>query len=398
MIELSRRTSAERAWLTMRLVVGGGILCVAAIVSFFEAASQMSNGQASPIQLPLITTSATLNISNLERTQMVKPGYSMDRLRHYQKIARRRLALEPLDPVALWILSINASPERQFSILSLAGAVSKRDRFVQLDLMKLQASRGDIRQSFVHLDHILSVSRKARRPMLERLLPAISDARVRSSLLSYSERSWFPTFIDVAVGNAEFSTATAALVMDKNFVKGLISQANLRLLLTNLVKDGKILLAEEVSIKHSNITRSDISNFAINPEKAAAGIGPLIWTSQPALGLFVQPDKKGLVINVSSEGYTPVLSRITNKKPREYRLIFGTKLIEGRADLVWRLSCLGSAGQQIAWSQTFPITAKNIIYDVNLAIPSSCDGQQWDVGLISRSNGAAVAVEVINLL
>lgn len=391
------KRSAFRLIKSLLLAVGGALF---ALVSFFEAASQLPRGRPSPVQLPVLTTPVIIQLSRDDREKLIRGRTSPAILDDYAAIAKGRLAGEAFDAGALWLWSFSQKGQTRRRALNLAEKVSLREVPVQLQLMQLDALSEDLPASLVHLDRALLVSGSRAPAVLETLAKGLDQPKLIKLLRPYSIRPWYKVLLQQALVYAPNPSNAAGLLLQTELTSDdlppqYVSQLIKELILANKFDDAKLIASRFVGLR-----QSVFENFGLNSATTEPEGSPLTWTFADATGGVGKLEGNSVSFDIERSFTGPVMARITKFAAGQY--ILRQKVDASTSDLRirWDLQCLTSNEFKQHWSQAIPSDVRDQVYETKLSIPVGCDIQRWEIWTSndSGSRSATLSVQGLQLI
>jgi len=391
---ISGRFSVVRA---MLFGVVGGLLV---IVSFFEAISQLPNGRASPVQLPLLTTRTTMQLSRGMREELVRGDVKSAQLSRLARIAAMRLADEPLDATALWLWSFSQNPRMHKRALDLAQRLSLRETAVQLQLMKIEAMAGDLPASLTHLDNALLVSDAAAPTILQALAKGLDQPNLVKLLKPYGSRSWYKMLVEQAVLHAPDPANASDLLLQTKLSSQDLSPQLITSLVTRLVMGNNYNAAKIIVRRFVGLQDSSFMNFAVAAETMVPEAAPLSWTFSADTNLAAQPIGDGVLFDFERGFGGSLMTRITGFRAGNYTLRQAIDASTSDLTIRWELQCLEGGKFKKIWSQIIPAGTREQIYDINISVQPTCPVQRWELLSLNESvdSRATLTVKGLRLL
>lgn len=365
--------------------------------AFFEAASQLPGGRASPIQLPLLTTPAVVNITARDREMILRGEVSADERKTLASLGARRLANEPLDPTALWLLSLRQNPVAARQTLELADQLSRRDRIVQLELTRIKALAGDLPGSLMHLDHALTVSPKAAPQILRNVATGLNQPRLVQLFKPYEQRPWYSEFLQQAASVAPQPQNAAQLLMQGDLTGDDIPPNMLPATLARLVQVGDMATARQLVERFAGVDRQAFDRFGPAPSNVVEQAEPLAWKLTNDSNVLSELTGGGVAIEVERGLGGTVMSRVTGYDPGGYTLYQDVKGSSEDVLMTWKLACLDAKQFKDIWSQRIPVFERQQAFQADVSIPATCRVQKWDLVGSNQSGSATGMVEISGL-
>lgn len=386
--------AARRTGKALVLVLVGLVLVP---VALFESASQMPGGRASPIQLPLLTTPAVLNVDAGDRARILRAQITADERKTYAKLGARRLAGEPLDPTALWLFSLEQKPAGARRSLELANKVSRRERVVQLELMRTKALAGDLRAGLTHLDRVLTVSPLAGPQILRSIAAGLSGPELVRLFKPYEQRPWFAELLQQTVEVAPRAENAAELLLQSRLELEDLPQTLLPKILTRLAMAGDFSSAEKLVNRFVGIKARDLERFGPELSNSVEQARPLTWTLSNGSDIESELTANGVIVEVGRDETGVAMTRITGIEPGAYSLVQDVESSREDLGMVWKLQCLEGAVFKQVWSQRIPVGQRKQTYQLNFSIPSTCRVQNWEVLVSNQSGSGQGQIAISNL-
>lgn len=362
--------------------------------AFFEAASQLPGGRASPIQLPLLTTPAVVNLTARDREMVLRGEVSADERATLASLGASRLEGEPLDPTALWMVSLRQNPADARKTLQLAHQLSRRERIVQLELTRIKALAGDLPGSLVHLDHALTVSPKAAPQILRNVSAGLSQPRLVQLFKPYEQRPWYGELLQQAASVGPQPQNAAQLMLQGDLTADDIPPNLMPATLGRLVQAGDLATARQIVDRFAGVDRAAIERFGPAPANVVEQAEPLTWKLTNDSNMLSELTGGGVAIEVERGLGGTALSRVTGFDPGNYTLFQDIKGSGEDVVMTWKLACLADQQFKDVWSQRIPVSERQQAFQVDVAIPAGCRVQKWDLVASNRSGSARGLVEI----
>lgn len=362
--------------------------------AFLEAASQLPGGKASPIQLPLLTTPAVVNLTARNREMVLRGEVSAEERKRLASLGAARLASEPLDPTALWLVSLQQQPAEARQTLELAHQVSRRERIVQLELTRIKALAGDLPGSLVHLDHALTVSPKAAPQILRNVATGLNQPRLVELFKPYEQRPWYGELLQQAVAVGPQPENAAQLMLQGDLGAADIGPNLLPGTLSRLVQAGNLATARQLADRFAGVDRKAIEQFGPNPTNVAEQALPLTWRLTNDNNVLSELTGGGVGIEIERGMGGTVLSRVTGYDPGGYTLFQDIKGSGEDVRLTWKLACLADQQFRDVWSQRIPVFEQAQAFQVAVNIPATCRVQKWDLVASNQSGSERGILEI----
>lgn len=382
---------------TFRLGKAAGLAIVGLVLvpaAFFEAASQLPGGRASPIQLPLLTTPAVVNLTARTRELVLRGEVSADERKAMASLGAKRLVGEPLDPTALWLVSLRQQPGEARRTLELADQVSRRERIVQLELTRIKALAGDLQASLVHLDHALTVSPKAAPQILRSVATGLNQPRLVQLFKPYEQRPWYGELLQQAASVGPQPQNAAQLMLQGDLTADDIPPNLMPATLARLVQAGDLATARQIVDRFAGVDRAAIERFGPAPANVVEQAKPLTWNLTNDSNVLSELTGGGVAIEVERGLGGTALSRVTGYDPGSYTLFQDIKGSSEDVVMTWKLACLDDKQFKDVWSQRIPVSERRQAFQVDVAIPASCRVQKWDMVTSNRSGSDRGMVEI----
>jgi hypothetical protein len=401
MVTAAASNSATKSW---RFAVGKALLLAMAglllvPLAFLEAASQLPNGKASPLQAPILTTPTTIQLTKKDRERVVRGDVTGMDLANLVAIAGKRLADEPLDPNALWLWSLGQGPATSRKALDLAQQMSLRETTVQLQLMRLKALSGDLPASFAHLDHALLVSPSARLPVLQAITKSLDKPELLGLLKPYGDRPWYKLLLEQSVHHAPRPENAVDLLMQTELTAGDLPPKLVYNLLMRLVMAGNYRDAEVVAAQFAGVTSADLKQFAPTAKTMVADAIPLTWAFVDDANLSAEPVLNGVSFEIERGMGGTLMTRVTSFPKGTYTLRQTIKVSTSDLAVRWEMQCWNNGLFRKSWVQPIPAVTKKQVFETRVPIDGICDIQRWElVGLNQYgTERAKISVTDLNL-
>jgi hypothetical protein len=362
--------------------------------AFFEAASQLPGGRASPIQLPLLTTPAVVNLTARNREMVLRGEVSAQERARLAALGAARLASEPLDPTALWLVSLRQEAAEARRTLELADQVSRRERIVQLELTRIKALAGDLPASLVHLDHALTVSPKAAPQILRNVATGLNQPRLVQLFKPYEQRPWYGELLLQAVAAGPQAENAAELMLQGDLGPADIAPNLLPGALSRLVQAGNLETARALADRFAGVDRKAIEQFGPTPNNVTEQALPLTWRLTNDNNVLSELTGGGVAIEVERGLGGTVLSRVTGYDPGGYTLFQDIQGSSEDVRLTWKLACIVDGQFRDIWSQRIPVFARKQTFQVAVNIPANCRVQKWDLVASNQSGSERGIVDM----
>jgi hypothetical protein len=365
-----------------------------ALLSFNEAASQLPNGKASPVQLPVLTTPVTIQLSREAREELVRDDVSSSQLSRLTRVAIRRLANEPLDAEALWLWSFSQDAQIRKRTLHLAERMSLRETPVQLQLMKLEAEAGDLSASLNHLDNALLVSDSAAPAMLRALLNGLDQPGFVKLLRPYIDRPWYKLLLQQAVLHATDPRHASELLLQAPLSSDDLPNQLITTLATRLVMASDYMAAKAVVMRFVGLRESTFSDFSVSTETTVLDAAPLTWTFSGDANLKTKSIANGVLFDFERGFGGPLMTRITSFSAGNYTLRQAIEASTSDLILRWELQCLDGGKFKTIWYQSIPVETRQRVYDINISIGPKCLVQRWQLVTLNETTESRTTLAV----
>ena len=365
------------------LVLGG---CVFIPASFFEAASQLPGGKASPVQVLLLTTPTTIQLSSKDRAKIVGGGVPVAQLARLASISYERLQNEPLDATALWLWSASQERSRAERALSLAEQISLRETAVQFQLMRAKALAGDLPASLEHLDNALLVSESSQWQIVQAIAKGLNQPSLLKLLRPYSGRSWYKVLVEQSIYHAPSPKNTADLLMQTELSASDIAPKVVTTLIDQLVAANMFEDASNVAERFAGLKKSTLLDFSLTPDTMRGGSSPLTWTFPDNISLITRRVAGGVLFEMHNGAGGPLMARVTNFSTGAYTLRQTLAATTADLSVRWEMQCLVGENFQRAWLQAIPPVTHQQVFDIKVQIPKKCDVQRWELSGFNRSD------------
>lgn len=361
-------------------VICGFFAICCAVVSACEAYAHLPGGAVSPLQVPLLTTPAVVNSSRGRVADALQQKLTARERRNLVQMGRKRLMQEPLDPKAIWLTSLGERPLNARRILNVAAKVSRRDRIVQIELMRINALMGNLPESLKHLDILLTVSPAARVEILQGIARGLEEPGLLTLLSKYASRPWFGVLLQQAVLIGPRSKPSAQLLLNNNLMIDQLPRGLLMSAISRLVKEGEFSLANDVVIQYLKFDSSLPAQFSPDARNTAFEGGDLSWILADGVDMAAELYQDQIQIEIEAGRAGTAMSRITTLEPTRYIFeIAGEN--EGQIQARLGLACWDGSrfvGFQF-WDLSFREQTTRIGFEVPL--PDECVAQKWELYL-----------------
>ena len=366
-------------------------------IAVLEAASQLPGGRASPVQLPVLTSPATVNVTAKDREQLLRGEMPAEQRERLVASGTRRLASEPLDPTAMWLWSLGQEQAKARQALLLADQFSRRERVVQLELVRLKAMDGKLGESLVHLDHALTVAPKAAPLVLKGIAAGLGEPQLIRLFKPYEQRPWYRDLLEQAVNFAPRPQDTAQLLLQGNLGKQDLPANFLSNIMSRLIQIGDLATAETIAKRFTGMGDKAMEQFAPTPQTMMADAKPLSWELFNDTNVMGERIANGVAFEVEPGLAGTLMARITGFAPGTYTL--KQTVLPSSEDLLatWKLQCLGDKVFVQNWAQPLPPSATRQTYQTTVTIPSDCRIQRWELSASNQSGTERNAIEVTGL-
>jgi len=338
--------------------LAAGALALAAFASLFALANVARN--ANPALVNSVADDPLAPLLELHGQLSVNPGRILDQ--SVGPLALQSLTREPLNPVALRMLAIQASarndPGRSARFASLSERITRRDLFTQLILIEQAVQRNSIPVALHHYDVALRTHEGAGNILFPILGTAISNDAIREALVPFvrSHAAWIPSFVQFAASEANAPQTTRLLLAAGPARWPSLVRQNAPALLTALVNQRQFALAEQLLLQLPGTPPGVLRQIDFSPQTTNEVLGPFAWSA-------VNGGSLGASFEASSEGRsvahlfaTPgargvVLRRVLSLAPGAYRHSEARSLGAGDASsrAFWEMKCLGGQTSEVIW-------------------------------------------------
>lgn len=366
-------------------------------LAFLEAASQLPNGKASPLHVPVLTTPTTIQLTKKDRESVVRGEVTGDNLAKLVATAGRRLGQEPLDPTALWLWSLGQGPGPNRKALDLAQEMSLRESTVQLQLMRLKALAGDLPASLVHLDHALLVSPTAGLPVLQAIAKGLDQPQLVGLLKPYGDRPWYKLLLEQSVYYAPRPENAADLLVQTKLSAADLPPKLVTNLLTRLVVAGSYGDAEVVATQFAGVTTADLKQFAPTTKTMVVEAIPLTWAFTDDTNLSAAPVTKGVSFEIERGLGGTLMTRVTSFPPGTYTLRQTIEASTSDLAVKWELQCWDEGLFRKTWAQPIPAVTKKQIFETSVTVDDTCDIQRWELFGFNQSGAGRATLSVTDL-
>lgn len=355
----------------------GALAAILALASASEVLSVRVDGKQS-LSLPVLNSQTGTIFSQEERKALVEGTVPRARIVGLQSKAKARVAEEPLDPGALWVLSLGQTADVQSRSLALAEWVSRRDAVVEFELLRLKATSGDLKASVRHLDRLLVVFPDFGAQALPGIATAIDSPEMREALLTHRARPWFVGLLYEAAKSAPsaqglYSLANGSEALERDRPEGLLPTILLR-----LVRDGAVEQAQSLAERYAGLRTLGPVGFAPSSGNVQTEARPLSWALVRDDAAEAKLAERGtLMISIEPGRTSALLDRTTQFPEGPYQLTMAASVSEQAAFFSWELSCLEQGVATQIWTQSIPAKAELTDFRMNLNIPAQCKTQQW---------------------
>lgn len=375
-----------------------GLLVVPIV--FFEAASQLPNGAPSPIQVPLLTTPATIQLHKKDRETVLRGQMPTAQLNRLVANAAGRLGSEPLDPAALWLWSIRRPPAESRKALELAQTISLREPTVQLQLMRQKALSGDLPASLVHLNNALLVSPSSAPPILQALAKGLNEPQLVKLLKPYGSRPWYKQLLEQSVYYAPEPANAADLLLQTRLAPENLPPRLVRNLLERLIMAGNYDSAAAVANGFGGMSKAAFTDFTPTIETMVPESVPLTWQLSDDANIMAEPISRGVFFEIERGLGGALMARITNYASGTYTLRQVIKASSPDLEVRWELQCLQQDAFRKTWEQPIPAVTQKQTFDTQVTIGIDCRIQRWQLTGFNQAGGgrATLAVTQLDLL
>lgn len=377
------------------LLVLAGLLIVPIV--FFEAASQLPNGAPSPIQVPMLTTPATIQLARKDRERVLRAEMPQPQLDRLVANAAKRLTSEPLDPSALWLWSVRQRPGKSREALDLAQKISLRESTVQLQLMRQKALSGDLQASLAHLNNALLVSPSSAPPILQALAKGLNEPELVKLLKPYGSRPWYKQLLEQSVYYAPDPANAADLLLQTRLTPENLPPRLVRNLLERLIMAGNYDSAAVVAKAFTGMTKTAFTDFTPKIETMAPQSAPLTWQLSDDANIIAEPISRGLFFEIERGLGGTLMARITNYPAGPYTLRQVIEASTPDLEIRWELQCLQQDAFRKAWEQPIPAVTQKQTFDTQVIIGADCKIQRWQLASFNQAGGGRATLSVTQL-
>jgi hypothetical protein len=372
-----------------------GLLIVPIV--FFEAASQLPDGAPSPIQVPLLTTPATIQLVKKDREKVLRGEMPRAQLDHLVANAAKRLTSEPLDSGALWLWSIGQNTAQGREALELAEAISLREPTVQLQLMRQKALSGDLPESLAHLNNALLVSPSSAPPILQALAKGLNEPQLVKLLQPYASRPWYKQLLEQSVYYAPQPANAADLLLQTKLAPEKLPPRLVRNLLERLIMAGNFDSAAAVAKGFGGMTKAAFTDFTPKIETMVPESVPLTWQLSDDANIMAEPISRGVFFEIERGLGGTLMARITNYRPGTYTLREVIEASTPDLEIRWELQCLQQDAFRKAWEQPIPAVTQKQTFDTQVTISADCKIQRWQLASFNQAGGGRATLSVTQL-
>jgi hypothetical protein len=384
-------------WVAMKALALLFIAGLMATVAFFEVASQLPGGRPAPFDFPLLLTPNVLNISTDEKEKILLREIDPDEKRRLTELGRKRLAAEPLDPTALLLSSVGQDNEAGARTLLIAGAISRRDRLVQLELIRMNASKREVDASIRNLDYLLTVTPRVAPEILNKFVVGFDRADLVDLFRRYGDRPWYSELVRQALISLPSGETAAELLVQPNVNAKKIDIQTAAALVNKLVGEDQLVLVRTVIKAVHGIDIDVDGNFGPNGANVDELAFPISWTLTSDGNVETQFNGRRIAITARRGLGAVALTRVTGYPAGAYEL---KQSISGKGDGVqftWRLSCSKGGQFQEIWSHPLAIYSNMSRDTARVVIPKDCLTQKW-ILFADNNLGVEDALLYINLI
>lgn len=350
-------------------------------------------------RLPLVNTPLIVRDLRKEYGALVDGSSDHEKKDAISRIATNRLTQEPLDTAALWYWSTARDHDTQRRALSLGQSLSRRDRAIQLMLMRSDADDGNIRASLRHLDILMKLAPQSAPAMMRALVPALNDTAFRKSVRQYEHRLWYRELLKQFQSTKPSGEAYFALL--KNSVLGAheLPAGFLDNALETLMLEGESSKAEALASRFVFSKLSERARFGLSSYTLDQRIRPLTWALGQDIDVQSTISQKHVSFDVEI-GRAPVLmSRYTSYEPGSYQFQSMLGQSSSGMTLTWLMQCINAGTTKEFWRLAIALDGDGSKLREKISIPSDCKAQRWQLSAFNDSSSqGSVIVEDLELL
>jgi hypothetical protein len=379
---------------------GPAIAALALILMGAAANESMTanHGARRIIPLPHVTTPQITLPDEKARLRLLEGKVAPQQADAIVRQAKAYLTQEPLTSDAVWMVSSRKTGTAQTETLALAERVSRRTAFTQSALFLTSARQGNLPETLLHLDRLLTIFPELGKSALSKLAASIGSPDVRAALRPLARRPWFRSFLLQAVDDAPSGDSLYQLITDTHALTGAPSPGLLPAVLHRLVKDGDISQAAALAERHGGFNAATRTTFGPNSATIAAEARPLTWTlaSDESANVMLKA-ANSLAITIEPGRAALLMTRITLLPPGAYTMAMTASLSDPRAALRWEMTCLSDMSESAAWAQPVLGRTEKTTVSASLTIAANCPAQRWSLKGTTLDVQFPVDVEIASL-
>lgn len=391
------RLAAARPKRPVRALVLGLAGCIAAVLAGRGALENVLASRPNPAMLALAGSSPRLAILTVDPLRLFQGEFSPAERSAAALKAQALLRKEPLEPYALWLLSMaRPDPASQRRLLTLSERISRRDSMTQLALMQAAAKRSDLTGAFRHLDRALVVNPEVGQLIFPQMVNALADPTFRAEMRQAGMRDWYPEFLRLAAGTTRHPREVAALAGDLAPFEPRDRDLIVPPLLDKLLQRGDLAAANRLATRAGLAEPGVAGRFGFDRRTTEARLAPLTWRLANDENAAAALDGTGVVaIEVLPGQSTVALERFFATPSGSYRFT-QRSLTEGDGALEaqWELSCARPGGAQVFRRIPMSTAPGPQTLAASVVIPADCPVQAWRLKLSALDSQVPVLVRL----